>query len=313
MKQHNGILASLVSVALLVSGCNAQQAGNAGSRSSTDRTEAGTIDAAMMPERAVISDDEYVAHVLKLQERLANQGYTVRLENPFVVIGNEDAEMVQQRCEQTIRWAVQRLKNQYFPRDPDHIIEIWLFGDKESYETGCESLTGRKATTPFGFYSAAEKKLIMNIATGGGTLVHEIVHPFMAANFPACPSWFNEGLASLYEQSGSRDDRIIGYTNWRLRSLQLAIDDDRLPPFETMMKTTTREFYDDPSGTNYAQARYLCYYLQETGKLDDFYQGFHKNAADDPSGMQTLQTVLETTDLEAFQKSWQEWVMKLKF
>jgi len=28
-------------------------------------------------------------------------------------------------------------------------------------------------------------------------LVHEIVHPFMRANFPECPAWFNEGLASL--------------------------------------------------------------------------------------------------------------------
>ena len=34
----------------------------------------------------------------------------------------------------------------------------------------------------------------MNISTGGGTLVHEIVHPFIEANFPACPPWLNEGL-----------------------------------------------------------------------------------------------------------------------
>ena len=44
----------------------------------------------------------------------------------------------------------------------------------------------------------------MNIATGGGTLVHEIVHPFVEANFPGCPTWFNEGLGSLYEQSAER-------------------------------------------------------------------------------------------------------------
>ena len=43
---------------------------------------------------------------------------------------------------------------------------------------------------------------IMNIATGGGTLVHEIVHPYVEANFPGCPAWFNEGLGSLYEACG---------------------------------------------------------------------------------------------------------------
>ena len=47
------------------------------------------------------------------------------------------------------------------------------------------SVTNR--TTPYGYYSAAHRALIMNIATGGGTLVHEIVHPFVRANFPQMP------------------------------------------------------------------------------------------------------------------------------
>ena len=50
----------------------------------------------------------------------------------------------------------------------------------------------------------------MNIDTGGGTLVHEIVHPFIAANFPECPAWFNEGLASLYEQCGDHRGPDLG-------------------------------------------------------------------------------------------------------
>ena len=63
----------------------------------------------------------------------------------------------------------------------------------------------------------------MNIATGGGTLVHEIVHPFMAANFEQCPSWFNEGLGSLYEQSAAGADWV--YQVWEVepgRFLKLA-------------------------------------------------------------------------------------------
>ena len=49
----------------------------------------------------------------------------------------------------------------------------------------------------------------MNISTGGGTLVHEIVHPFIQSNFPNCPSWFNEGLGSLYEQCRERNGKIV--------------------------------------------------------------------------------------------------------
>ncbi len=63
----------------------------------------------------------------------------------------------------------------------------------------------------------------MDISTGGGTLVHEIVHPFIEANFPNCPPWLNEGLGSLYEQSGEVQGRIHGFTNWRLHGLQADI------------------------------------------------------------------------------------------
>ncbi len=114
----------------------------------------------------------------------------------------------------------------------------------------------------------------MNIATGGGTLVHEIVHPFMEANFPACPAWFNEGLGSLYEQCRDEDGHIHGSTNWRLAGLQRAIKEDRDLPFKTFCRLNTRQFYDDEQGVHYAQARYLCYYLQEQNKLRRFYQQF---------------------------------------
>ena len=110
----------------------------------------------------------------------------------------------------------------------------------------------------------------MNIATGGGTLVHEIVHPFVAANFPACPSWFNEGLGSLYEQCSERDGRIEGLSNWRLAGLQSAIRAGRLPTFEALTATTDREFYDADPGTNYSQARYLCYWLEQHQLLRPF-------------------------------------------
>ena len=35
-----------------------------------------------------------------------------------------------------------------------------------------------------------------------------MVHPFVEANFPDCPAWFNEGLGSLYEQCAERVDTL---------------------------------------------------------------------------------------------------------
>lgn len=247
-----------------------------------------------------------------LKDRLAGWGFHVLVQPPFVVIGDESAPVVQERATGTVAWAVERLKERYFSRDPRSIIEIWLFKDTESYERHAEEFFGAKPTTPYGYYSPSHRALVMNISTGGGTLVHEIVHPFIAANFPGCPSWFNEGLASLYEQCRERNGVIWGDTNWRLKGLQQAIAAGRVGAFEDLCATSSEEFYAEDQGLYYAQARYLCYYLQEQGLLVDFYRRF-STSQDDPTGYKTLQTVLGEPDMAEFEKQWRAYVMKLRF
>ncbi len=262
---------------------------------------------------AKFTDADYQRHVEALKKQLPSDEFHIVLARPFVVVGDESPEVVRRRATNTVQWAVERLKKDFFTKDPDDIIDVWLFKDKESYETNVEQLFGAKPHTPFGFYSSRHKALIMNISTGGGTLVHEIVHPFMAAKFPECPSWFNEGLASLYEQCGDNEGRIWGHTNWRLAGLQRAIDNRSVPPFQRLCGTTTRQFYDEDRGTNYAQARYLCHYLQEKGLLVDYYRQFRHSVDDDPTGYKTLTRLLGEDDMAAFQKEWEEYVMKLRF
>ncbi len=255
---------------------------------------------------------DYAQHIRQLKPRIP-EGFTLVFERPFVVLGNESPETVRDRVHNTIDWAVARLKRDYFEQGPKEIIDIWLFEDGFSYEEFTQKLFGERPSTPYGFYSPRHHALIMNIATGGGTLVHEIVHPFIASNFPKCPSWFNEGLASLYEQAHDREGHIAGLTNWRLRGLHAAIRDGQLPSFEKLCSTTSREFYDVDRGTNYAQARYLCYYLQEHGLLVKFYRAFRRNVELDPTGIDTLKAVLGEESLADFQKRWEKYVMKLEF
>ena len=223
------------------------------------------------------------------KKKLPSDDFTIVEMPPFVVIGDEEPDVVHQRAKHTVQWAVDKLKAAYFKKDPTDILDVWLFKDKDSYEENAQKLFKAKPDTPYGYYSSTDKALVMNIATGGGTLVHEIVHPFVAANFPNCPSWFNEGLGSLYEQSGERDGKIVGRTNWRLPGLQKAIQKKKVPSFETLCNTTDDEFYEKDRGTNYAQARYLCYYLQEKGLLQKFYRRFYANRQKDPGGYATLQ------------------------
>jgi hypothetical protein len=259
-----------------------------------------------------ISSADYAQHIRSLKARIP-EGFTLVLERPFVVLGNESPETVRARAKNTVEWAVSRLKRDYFEQNPSGVIDIWLFEDGPTYEEYTQRLFGEKPTTPYGFYSPRHHALIMNIASGGGTLVHEIVHPFMASNFPDCPSWFNEGLASLYEQAQDRDGHIAGLPNWRLRGLKAAIHDGEVPSFEKLCGTTTREFYDRDRGTNYAQARYLCYYLQEHDLLVKYYRAFHNNVRTDPTGVETLKAILGEENLAEFQRRWEKYVLKLEF
>jgi hypothetical protein len=275
------------------------------------RLEAGRI-REPRPSGEQHSSADYAQHVRAVRGRLP-RGFTLVLEKPFVVVGDEAPSVVRMRAEQTVKWATVRLKSQYFEKDPEAIIDIWLFRDKSSYRKNALALFGDRPSTPFGYFSDEHDALVMNIATGGGTLVHEMVHPFMAANFPACPAWFNEGLASLYEQSQGRGSKIHGMTNWRLAGLQKAIRSGRVPSFRELTGTTDHEFYSEDKGTNYAQARYLCYYLQEKGRLEDYYRRFRENAGDDRTGYETLKAILGAEDMAVFKEKWEAYVLKLRF
>jgi hypothetical protein len=258
------------------------------------------------------TDADFARHVVALKKRLPGAGFSVIIQKPFIVIGDEPQADVQQRAEGTVKWAVDRLKQDFFPRDPKEILDIWLFKDEASYRKHAQLLFGDQPDTPYGYYSSAHKALIMNIGTGGGTLVHEIVHPFMEANFPACPAWLNEGMGSLYEQSGEQDGHIHGFTNWRLPGLQQAIRANQVPSFKALLEMSPRSFYGRDKGTNYAQARYLCYYLQQHGLLVKFYKEFVAHQKEDPSGFKSLQKVLGENDMDAFKTKWEKYVLGLR-
>jgi len=255
--------------------------------------------------------EEFQRHVEGLKKRLPSKEFTIVVQPPFVVVGDEPASVVQERADGTIKWAVEKLKQDFFTEDPKEILDIWLFKNADSYEKHALLLFKAKPHTPYGYYSSEHKSLVMNISTGGGTLVHEIVHPFIEADFPACPPWLNEGMGSLFEQCGEQDGHIHGFVNWRLPGLQKAIEARRVPAFKTLMAMDSGTFYGDRSGINYAQSRYLLYYLQEKGLLVKFYKQFRASHEKDPSGFETLKTVLRESDMDQFKRKWERYVLQL--
>jgi hypothetical protein len=261
------------------------------------------------------TDAEYGAHVRALRTKLEKHGLdhlNVRIEDPFIVIG--DGTLAQlERSSKTVRWAADKLEQDFFAKRPTKILDIYLFTTAASYERGVEELTGEEPSTPFGFYSSSNGAMFMNIATGGGTLVHEIVHPYVEADFPSAPAWLNEGLGSLFEQSAEREGHIVGLTNWRLEGLQKAIRRGTVPAFSTLASLSNNAFYNSDGGTNYSQSRYLMYYLQEQGLLRKFYAAFRTARKTDPNGYKTLVATLGETDMAAFKRRWERYVAELRF
>ena len=263
-------------------------------------------------ELKIISDVEFAAKLDQLRRQMG-PGFRTAIVKPFVVASNQSAGAFERTCQQTIRWAVRMLSKDFFSKGPDEIIAIYLFDDERSYEKYAWSLFAERPTTPYGYYSPGHQAMVMNIGTGGGTLVHEIVHPLLAANFPAAPSWFDEGLASLYEQSHQRNGQIAGLLNWRLPVLQDGLRASHFVPLQQLLSTSSEEFYEDPHGMHYAQARYLCYYLQEKHLLRKFYRQFKNNHSADPTGIKTLLRVTGKNSLQEFQTQWLEFLAPLSF
>jgi hypothetical protein len=242
----------------------------------------------------------------KLKKALAEE-FIVEVASPFVIAGDiPHAEFVRIK-NGTILNCYRALHNQFFTVKPTYAIKAFLFKDDASYRKHARKLFGDKPSTPFGYYKSEQRSLVMNIATGTGTLVHEMLHALIEPDFPQVPAWFNEGLGSLFEQCTVTSHGLKGLVNWRLPILRKAIAEKKIAGLRKLTATTTTRFYLDPRGTHYAEARYFCMYMQELGLLEKFYKAFKANFKDDPTGAKTIEKLFGK-DLGEIQKNWLEWV-----
>lgn len=256
---------------------------------------------------AAPTKEELDTRAAELATQLKGQGFTVTVTAPFVVVGDESAPKVRSRVN-FVDWVVRLIEKDYFDKQPDKILVIWLFRNITTYKAGAKKFFDDTPDTPYGYYSSEDNALIMNIGPGAGTLSHELVHPYIEANFPDAPSWFNEGLASLYEQPRERDGHMWGTTNWRLPGLTAMIKAKTLPPLKSLLSTSRDGFYEATFDA-YAYARFLCQYLQDRGKLHAFYRAFLVDK--DHTGVTSLEKILGMS-LEEFQPEFNRWALSLR-
>ncbi|MBW2366464.1 MAG: hypothetical protein JRH15_01120 [Deltaproteobacteria bacterium] len=200
----------------------------------------------------------------------------------------------------TISWLDGHMMRDYCRTAPPVADKtIYLFRHRRSYDFYSNKWIGQSLHGATAVMTPT--KIMVDASSGSGSLVHELVHGYLQADFPRIPDWLEEGLAELYEQSAEIDGRMVGLVNFRLRRLQDAMRKGQLISLKRLL---TREKVSDETDLWDAQVRYLCYYLQERHVLRAFYRSLRDNHDTDSTGVETLKRVMGKKNLKTIEREW---------
>jgi hypothetical protein len=242
----------------------------------------------------------------ELQGRLPTD-WNVLVREPFVLAGDCSSDALNQYHRDTIAPTSRALSIQYFDSAPPWPVVIILCSSDESYRECHRCLNERDRSEYAGIYSRSDHRIIANISTGDGTLAHELTHALAHADFPNMPEWLDEGLASLNEECEFSEDglRLVGLPNWRGSVLQSSLREDEWQPIAEM---ASGAFAADDASVDYAQARYLCLFLQQRNLLEAFYRKCRAHAQTDRDGMRSLCELMGTDDPLVIDSQFRKWL-----
>jgi len=156
---------------------------------------------------------------------------------------------------------------------------------------------------------------------GLGTAQHELFHLLARVNFGDIPTWFDEGVASVYEVSRRCGNSYYGVTNWRTKVVQrFGLSQLRElvlrsgGPFDDATEHRYSEDISPNAGRvarDMATARFFAVYLQELGKLGVVFASLRDrdpaSAAAAGEGAVTLLEGALGKSLAGVQKDFEKW------
>jgi hypothetical protein len=234
----------------------------------------------------------------------------VLVRSPFVLAGDlPDAELDRLYRETVIPVTAAQWRS-YFDKKPDQPVTIVVLASEAGFHSAAASLDGYEPLAYAGYTQRGRRRIVLNLATGRGTLAHELAHVLAAFDFPEMPEWFDEGLAALHEDATFSSDGLtmIGTKNWRSRLLHEALLKSELPALESVIAEPA--FRGEGEGLKYAVVRCFCLYLQERGLLSHFYRKFRGTRQEDSSGVSTLCELLGCSTIDQVDRDFREWVLR---
>lgn len=267
-----------------------------------------------MTPRAILpplpSDAPFQARCTALADdtrRVLPEDWTVLVAVPFVLGSDATAEEIERWRRDIIAPTARALQVDYFDTPPTEPITVLIATTDAAYED-CVTRLGHQGRKEYaGIYSRTDRRLVLNLSTGEGTLAHELTHALAHVDFPDMPEWFDEGLASLHEDSEFSADglQLIGLPNWRSELLRERFQQGTLPPLENFV---TGDFGGPNAALNYALARSLCLFLQQRGRLAAFYRKSRASYQIDPTAGWSLAAVLGHEDLTGVEAEFHAWI-----
>lgn len=243
-----------------------------------------------------------------LRNRLGRE-WAVIVHEPFVVCGDLSAEELDQYYHQTIFPTARALESCYFNEAPRHPITLLLCSSDERFRNCNLLLDDQERSQYSGLYLRKQRRVIVNLASGEGTIAHELTHALAHADFPSMPEWFDEGLASLHEECEFASDgmQLIGIENWRVGTALEALHRGELRLLEDV--TSKRFGSAERAAVDYAHVRSLCLYLQKRMLLKSFYYLCRANSKSDPTGLRSLCFVADATDPKSLDDAFRAWLI----
>ena len=249
----------------------------------------------------------------RLRDELASRGEVV-VREPFVLAGDVSSGQLVRWYQQTIQPAAQAMHNAYFTTAPDRPITILLCSREASYRDLADHLFADRPDSSWGYYKPGHRTLLVNLQSGFAGVGHELTHALMDVDFPAAPFWFREGMAGLHESYRHRETaagpRLEGLVEGRWKAMRSLMEADRLLGIAALLNRGRPP--RDRAARRYAQARFLCLFLQQRHCLERYYRCLKRDIGTDPQGIRTLLEVLQKPTLDEVDRDYRSWLEGLR-
>ncbi|OYW18002.1 MAG: hypothetical protein B7Z55_11470 [Planctomycetales bacterium 12-60-4] len=259
------------------------------------------------PQLSESPPEAYRREASRIQARLPDSWVVIN-HYPFLLTGNLAERDLQRALVDVVLPTSRALAIDYFDHPPAEPITLIVMKDDSSYADALGRLGHSGREEYAGIYVRRSRRLILNLSTGDGTIAHELTHALAHADFPRMPEWFDEGLASLHEESIFSVDgrRLIGQPNWRDSLLREALQREKPPEIGQLV---TGNFGRHEPAVDYALARNLCLYLQSQNLLGPYYRKCRARIFDDPTGRWSLMEITGSKDLSEVDERFRRWFL----